>query len=386
MRMNKYIICVIVFFILFLMVNFVYGLNIVISSFDSKETFSIDSFVDGEKLYIHLPTLIMKINGAIGIQGNEVKFVVNNKSINIDLQSNLASISDGLSSKLIQFMSPIKIWQDTLWLELNDAKTLVQYAVDKKLETELESLKTNEIVNPSELNLPDSANIGNSELETPDYEQIQGTTQTENNTIENDEENKNKIILTKVLIDPGHGGEDSGILFPSGKYEKEITTDFAKNLETQMKKDGIYIVMSRQEDTTLTIKDRCNYILTEKIDYFISIHTESPKREKVGIRLFVSQLKNDKLNSINESIVDSIIESLKEKQKELVIEKITCPLLISDNTNISGILIEIFPTYKNNSDGESWDIFLDKKSTVTNAIAEALKMYRNDMEIPLKNE
>jgi hypothetical protein len=63
------------------MVNFVYGLNIVISSFDSKETFSIDSFVDGEKLYIHLPTLIMKINGAIGIQGNEVKFVVNNKSI-----------------------------------------------------------------------------------------------------------------------------------------------------------------------------------------------------------------------------------------------------------------------------------------------------------------
>ncbi len=92
-----------------------------------------------------------------------------------------------------------------------------------------------------------------------------------------------------------------------------------------MKKDGIYIVMSRQEDTTLTIKDRCNYILTENIDYFISIHTESPKREKVGIRLFVSQLKNDKLNSINESIVDSIIESLKEKQKELVIERITCP-------------------------------------------------------------
>jgi len=368
------------------MVNYVYGVNIIISSFNSKETINIDSFVDGDKLYIHLPTLIMKINGAISIQGNEIKSVVNNKNINIDLQSSLASVSDSVTSKLIQFRSPIKIWQDTLWLELNDAKSLIQYTVDKRLETETELLKTNETTNPSELSLPDSTttNINESEIEMPDYEQIQETAQIENNTIGNEKENKDEIILKKVLIDPGHGGEDSGILFPSGKYEKEITLSFANNLETQMKKNSIDTVMSRQEDTLLTIKDKCNYIMKEKIDYFISIHTESPKREKMGIRLFVSQLKKDKLNQINESIADLIIGSLKEKQKELVIEKINCPLLISDDANVPGILIEIFPSYKNNSEAENWDIFLDKKSIIVNIIVESLNKYRKNMEISLK--
>jgi hypothetical protein len=163
------------------MVNSVYGVNVVISSSDSKETVSIDSFVEGEKLYIHLPTLIMKINGIISIQGKEVKFEVNNKSVNIDLQSNLASIYDGISSKIIQFQNPTKVWQDTLWLELNDAKTLVQYVVDKKLETETEPLKTDETGNPSELNSPNivAPNDNKSKNEMNNFEQIQETAQLE---------------------------------------------------------------------------------------------------------------------------------------------------------------------------------------------------------------
>jgi len=385
--MNKYI-YIIFFSASLVMVNSVYGVNVVISSSDSKETVNIDSFVEGEKLYIHLPTLIMKINGIISIQGKEVKFEVNNKSVNIDLQSNLASIYDGISSKLIQFQNPTKVWQDTLWLELNDAKTLVQYVVDKKLETETEPLKTDETGNPSELNSPNivAPNDNKSEIEMNNFEQIQETAQLEKDIIKNDEENKKKLTLTKVFIDPGHGGDDTGILFLSGKYEKEITINFAKKIETQMKKNGIETILGRQEDTPLTIKDRCNYMLKEKVDYFISIHTESPKREKVGMRLFISQFKSDKLNQINGSLADLIIESLKAKQKELVVERIDSPLLISDNTNIPGILIEIFPTYKNNSEEEDWDILLDKKSTIADTIAESLNKYRINMEKSQKNE
>jgi N-acetylmuramoyl-L-alanine amidase len=153
-----------------------------------------------------------------------------------------------------------------------------------------------------------------------------------------------------------------------------------------MEKNGIETILGRQEDTPLTIKDRCNYMLKEKVDYFISIHTESPKREKVGMRLFISQFKSDKLNQINGSLADLIIESLKAKQKELVVERIDSPLLISDNTNIPGILIEIFPTYKNNSEEEDWDILLDKKSTIADTIAESLNKYRINMEKSQKNE
>lgn len=360
-------------------IQLTYAVNVVISLPDSEQTVNIDSFNEGGKIYIHLPSLIMKINGAISIQDNLVKLSVNNKNVNIDFQSNLASINDISETKLIQFQNQIKIWQDTIWIEMNDAKTLIQSISGGKLETkdslqektiEGQPIDTIEIKETNEPEKEDKEEINEKNL-------LEEISTKQENVIQKKE---NNFSLDKIFIDAGHGGEDKGITLPSGKYEKEITLLFANNLESQMKKDNINTVLSRKSEQFIGMKERCNSMLNEKVDYFISIHTESPRREREGLIIFVSKLSDNDLNTKNNYIADEIIKTIKEKYKDIEIEKYSFPLYLSDYTNIPGILLELIPRYKDDLKEETWDIFLDKKSDIYTLIKDAIKNAKNSIE------
>lgn len=59
--------------------------------------------------------------------------------------------------------------------------------------------------------------------------------------------NEKKIIL----IDPGHGGMDSGAVGKDGTLEKEINLDISKMLKEKLKKEGYEVIMTREEDEGL---------------------------------------------------------------------------------------------------------------------------------------
>ncbi|MGC9054733.1 MAG: N-acetylmuramoyl-L-alanine amidase family protein, partial [Candidatus Hydrogenedens sp.] len=348
--MNKKILLCILFFSS--VIQLAYAVNVVISLPDSEQTVNIDSYYEEGRIYIHLPSLIMKINGAISIQDNLVKLSINNKNVNLDFQNNLASINDITETKLIQLQNPIKIWQDTIWIELNDAKLLIQNITGGKLETKdtiqektveeqpIDNTKENE-TEINEKYLMEKVST-DQEIVTPKKENI--------------------FTLDKIFIDAGHGGEDRGLTLPSGKYEKEITLLFATNLDEQMKKDNINTALSRVSEQFIGMKERCNGMLNEKVDYFISVHTEAPVKEREGLVIFVSKLSNNDLNTKNNYIADEIIKSIKEKYKDMRVEKYSFPLYLSDCTNIPGIILELIPRYKDDLKEEKWDTFLDKKS------------------------
>jgi len=381
--MNKKISLGILFFLSF--IHITYAVNVVISLPNLEQTVNLDSFNEEGKIYIHLPSLIMKINGAISIQDNLVKLSVNNKNVNIDFQNNLASINDVSETKLIQFQNQIKIWQDTIWIEMNDANTLIQSISGGKLETN-DNLQEKTIEGQpvdsakiKEINEPEKENTE----EINEKNLLEEISTKQENSIQTKE---NKFSLNKIFIDAGHGGEDRGISLPSGKYEKEITLLFANNLDSQMKKDNINTVLSRKDEQFIGMKERCNSLLNEKADYFISIHTESPRKEREGLIIFVSKLSDNDLNTKNNYIADEIIKAIKEKYKDLKIEKYSFPLYLSDYTNIPGILLELIPGYKDDSEEEKWDIFLDKKSDIYTIITDAIKNVKNKIEEKKQNE
>ena len=70
--------------------------------------------------------------------------------------------------------------------------------------------------------------------------------------------NKNKNINKKytILIDPGHGGNDSGAVGINNLLEKDITLSVAKKVYDFLKKQGLEIKLSRTDDKTLSLKDR----------------------------------------------------------------------------------------------------------------------------------
>jgi N-acetylmuramoyl-L-alanine amidase len=76
-----------------------------------------------------------------------------------------------------------------------------------------------------------------------------------------------------MVIDPGHGGDDSGVRGPKGAVEKQITLDVARRLKTLVEtRLGVRVVMTRDDDRAISPDERDAIANNSKADLFISIH------------------------------------------------------------------------------------------------------------------
>ena len=78
----------------------------------------------------------------------------------------------------------------------------------------------------------------------------------------------------KVVIDAGHGGSDVGAT-RNGVYEKYITLDVAKRVEKLLKAQGYGVLMTRSDDSYVSLQDRVAYSEAYNPDIFVSIHVNS---------------------------------------------------------------------------------------------------------------
>lgn len=81
----------------------------------------------------------------------------------------------------------------------------------------------------------------------------------------------------KVVIDPGHGGEDPGnpgLHFPPGIREKDVTLALAKLVREELVKAGITVELTRANDQRVDFKDRAR-LCGRDCDLFLSIHVNS---------------------------------------------------------------------------------------------------------------
>ncbi len=79
-----------------------------------------------------------------------------------------------------------------------------------------------------------------------------------------------------VVLDPGHGGIDTGTRAPSGQAEKDIVLDFAKRLRERIESAGKYrVLMTRSDDTYVPLGDRVDIARKANASLFVSIHADS---------------------------------------------------------------------------------------------------------------
>ena len=85
--------------------------------------------------------------------------------------------------------------------------------------------------------------------------------------------------LPLIVLDPGHGGIDSGTHAPSGEAEKALTLDFATMLRDKLEKTGKYrVVMTRTDDSFVPLADRVRFARSKNAQLFISIHCDALPR------------------------------------------------------------------------------------------------------------
>lgn len=94
-----------------------------------------------------------------------------------------------------------------------------------------------------------------------------------------------------VVIDPGHGGPDSGAIGSHGIMEKEVVLKIAKEclaLNRTLFRDSFEIYLTRYSDTLISLGDRALLPKVLKADVFVSIHcNQAPNTKAQGFEIFL---------------------------------------------------------------------------------------------------
>ena len=103
------------------------------------------------------------------------------------------------------------------------------------------------------------------------------------------------LKLGRVVIDPGHGGHDTGTIGPNGLMEKELVLDVALRLGRLISQQlGAEVIYTRPDDTFVTLEDRTKLANEQKADLFISIHANSsPEPTATGVETYFFNLNSD---------------------------------------------------------------------------------------------
>ncbi len=79
-----------------------------------------------------------------------------------------------------------------------------------------------------------------------------------------------------VVIDPGHGGKDTGAIGPSGVQEKDVVLKISKQLADLINRTSkMRAVLTRSNDNYVTLHNRLVYARKNRADIYISIHADS---------------------------------------------------------------------------------------------------------------
>ncbi len=90
-----------------------------------------------------------------------------------------------------------------------------------------------------------------------------------------------------ILIDPGHGGEDSGAISPSGLKEKDLVLDIALRLQRKLQSKGFKTLLTRTKDIYVPLEERSRISMQATPDLFLSIHANyASNSEARGVEIY----------------------------------------------------------------------------------------------------
>ncbi|WP_085909382.1 N-acetylmuramoyl-L-alanine amidase [Kiloniella majae] len=141
-----------------------------------------------------------------------------------------------------------------------------------------------------------------------------------------------------IVVDPGHGGVDPGAIGVSGIQEKKLALSYAKSLKAVLERSGRYkVVMTRNSDTSLALRQRVGIAQKADGDLFISLHANKHPSSRVrGFSVY----------SLSENGSDKEAEALaaKENKADIIIGFD----LSEQSADVSKILIDLAQRETNN--------------------------------------
>ena len=108
---------------------------------------------------------------------------------------------------------------------------------------------------------------------------------------------KSTRIKARVVLDPGHGGSDSGAISKRGLMEKNITLDIAKRLKNLIERNlpEVEVVLTRSSDAYVSLEERIRIAHRKPGHLFLSLHVNSSESKKAsGFEIYSLDVAGDR--------------------------------------------------------------------------------------------
>ncbi|MDF5736119.1 MULTISPECIES: N-acetylmuramoyl-L-alanine amidase [unclassified Nostoc] len=145
-----------------------------------------------------------------------------------------------------------------------------------------------------------------------------------------------------VIIDPGHGGKDSGALGIGGAREKDVILPIGRRLAQILQQNGIQVILTRDSDYFVTLPGRVQLAERANADVFVSIHANSAGASRPdvnGLEVYYYDSGLDLARIVRSSILQSI-STLKDRgvrrARFYVLRKSSMPSILVETGYMTG--------------------------------------------------
>ena len=149
----------------------------------------------------------------------------------------------------------------------------------------------------------------------------------------------NLLNQSIIVIDPGHGGKDSGAIGKKGSkvtriYEKDIVLSISRMVYDKLKASGYKkIYLTRNNDKYIELTKRTAFANDKKADLFISIHANASESKKTqGIETyFLSPARSARAKKAAERENDRVVQSLNFSSKNIFLDVLNKSKILASN-------------------------------------------------------
>ncbi|MDE6148873.1 MAG: N-acetylmuramoyl-L-alanine amidase [Ruminococcus sp.] len=114
----------------------------------------------------------------------------------------------------------------------------------------------------------------------------------------------------KVCLDPGHGDYDVGTTSLDGsRLEKDDNLVIALKVRDCLEEAGAVVVMTREDDTFLSLEERCQLANRTSSDLFVSLHRNSYDGDISGVEVWVHNKEPEKDTTLAQNIMNALDET-----------------------------------------------------------------------------
>lgn len=183
-----------------------------------------------------------------------------------------------------------------------------------------------------------------------------------------------------VCLDPGHGGSDIGATGINNIHEKDGNLKLSLKVAKLLKKNGVKVVMTRDDDSTVSSEDRAAIANDCNADLYLALHRNyAANPEACGVEAWIYSSGSEKNHAIAETILSNLEKAGISDNRGVR----TGTQFDSDNdyivikqTNMTSLIIEM-GFISNEKDVELYDDNMDDyAAAIANGIIEWLNEYQ----------